>query len=144
VTCEAEHICAGRRTLDNDDDDRVRERGKEQPKGKLCDAGPDERTDHPWGKLGTRQLEGHERDREDNSDEGKHRRGDDAQKRFSGACPDRQTPSDPGKCWDRIRPRNCQPDGHPCDEQRSWYDPEPFTKPLLREHKPESIPGFWP
>ena len=53
-------------------------------------------------------------------------------------------PSDPVKSRDRIGPRNCYPDGHPCDQQCSWNDPEPFTKPLLREHKPESIPGFRP
>ncbi|HET9778759.1 MAG TPA: hypothetical protein VFP81_05700 [Propionibacteriaceae bacterium] len=76
---EAEHRCTGRRTFHNDDDDRVRERSEKQPKGKLRDAGPDERPDHPWRQLDARQLERHQRDREDNSDEGKHRRRDDAQ-----------------------------------------------------------------
>jgi hypothetical protein len=38
---EAERICAGRRTLHNNDDDRVRKRGEKQPKGKLRDARSD-------------------------------------------------------------------------------------------------------
>jgi hypothetical protein len=34
------------------------------------------------------------------------------------------------------------PDRQPCG--CSWYDPEPFTNPLLDEHNPESVPGFGP
>jgi hypothetical protein len=80
---QAQHRCPGRRTLHNNDDDRVRERGEEQPKRKFRDARPYKRPDHPRRQLGARQLESHECDREDNSNEGQHRCGDNAQKRFS-------------------------------------------------------------
>src|SRR5215212_9592691 len=36
------------------------------------------------------------------------------------------------------------PTAIPTTQQRSWNNPKPFMKPLLREHKPESIPGFRP